>query len=249
VTGHSGYEVVLLRHGETVGYDADLGLTPLGERQARERGAALAKEIAPGTDVRMPHAPTARATATAQVLRAALVEGLDDPHDGPPVGPLYAEPDLTNLRFALRGQVVDTSVAVGTRLGLSGGGDEPDWAREVDRFNGDDPILARGGPIEYWLHNPMLWFEPPQLAALRVWRAVATFGTQAADRPLLVLATSHSGPMRALVATALGRDAGEPGHLEDVRVRVDADGEATLTFRDDVVTFTAIPTPPPWYRP
>src|SRR6478736_2889214 len=65
VTGHAGYEVVLLRHGETLGYDGDLGLTPLGERQAHERGTALAKEIAPGTDVRMPHARTARATATA----------------------------------------------------------------------------------------------------------------------------------------------------------------------------------------
>jgi broad specificity phosphatase PhoE len=34
VIGQAGYEVVLLRHGETVGYDGDLGLTPLGERQA-----------------------------------------------------------------------------------------------------------------------------------------------------------------------------------------------------------------------
>ena len=68
--------MVLLRHGETVGYDGDLGLTPLGERQARERGATLAKEIAPGTDVRMPHAQTARATATAVALRAALVDEL-----------------------------------------------------------------------------------------------------------------------------------------------------------------------------
>ena len=102
--------MVLLRHGETVGYDGDLGLTPLGERQARERGTALAKEIAPGTDVRMPHARTARATATAEALRAALVEELDD-DDGTTVGPLYGEPDLTNLRFALHGEILDTSAA------------------------------------------------------------------------------------------------------------------------------------------
>lgn len=253
MTGDAAYEVVLLRHGETVGYDGDLGLTPLGERQARERGAALAKEIAPGTDVRMPHAQTARATATARVLRAALVEALGEPADGADgtdatmVGPLYGEADLTNVRFALHGEVVDTSVAVTTRLAHSAG-PLPDWAREFDRFDRDyRAVAAQGGPIEYWLRNPTLWFEPPQLAALRLWRAVAAFGTQAGERPLLVVAMSHSGPMRALAATALGRDPGEPDNLEDVRVRVDG-GATTLTFRDDVVTFAAIPTLPPWYR-
>jgi broad specificity phosphatase PhoE len=250
VIGQAGYEVVLLRHGETVGYDGDLGLTPLGERQAAERGAALAKEIAPGTDVRMPHAETARATATAAALRAALVDELGGEHvEGTTVGPLYGEPDLTNLRFALHGDVVDTSVAVTTRLRLPD--DElPDWAREFDRFDSDyRTIAAQGGPIEYWLRNPTLWFEPPQLAALRLWRAVATFGTLAGDRPPLVVATSHSGPMRAVVATAVGRDPGEPANLEDVRVRVAADGAATLTFRDDVVSFAELPTLPPWFRP
>ena len=239
--------MVLLRHGETFGCDGDLGLTPLGERQARERGTALAKEIAPGTDVRMPHARTARATATAEALRAALVEELDD-DDGTTVGPLYGEPDLTNLRFALHGEIVDTSVAVTTRLRLPD--DElPDWAREFDRFDSDyRAVAAQGGPIEYWLRNPTLWFEPPQLAALRLWRAVATFGTLRGDRPLLVVATSHSGPMRAVVATAVGRDRGEPANLEDVRVRVSADGAATLTFRDDVVSFAELPTLPPWFH-
>jgi broad specificity phosphatase PhoE len=247
VIEHAGYEVVLLRHGETVGYDGDLGLTPLGERQAYERGAALAKEVAPGTDVRMPHAQTERATATAQALRAALVDELAGLKDGTTVGPLYGEPDLTNLRFALHEDVVDTSVAVTTRLRLPED-TLPDWAREFDRFDSEyRAIAARGGPIEYWLRNPTLWFEPPQLAALRLWRAVATFGAQAGHRPLLVVATSHSGPMRALVATAVGRDSGEPDNLEDVRVRVDGDGAATLTFRDIVVPFEAVPTLPPWF--
>jgi broad specificity phosphatase PhoE len=242
------YEVVLVRHGETVGYDGDLGLTPLGERQARERGAALAKEVAPGTDVRMPHARTARATATAEVLRSALVEGLGDGEDGTTVGPLYGEPDLTNLRFDLYGDVVDTSVAVTTRLRLPEG-DLPDWAREFDRFDSDyRAVAAQGGPIDYWLRNPTLFFEPPQLAALRLWRAVATFGALAGDRPLLVVATSHSGPMRAVVATAIGRDPGEPHNLEDVRIRVSAEGAATLAFRDEVVPFAELPTMPPWFR-
>jgi broad specificity phosphatase PhoE len=243
----TGYEVVLLRHGETVGYDGDLGLTPLGERQARERGTALAKEIAPGTDVRMPHAHTARATATADAVRSALLDELGERADGATVGPLYSEPDLTNLRFALCGDVVDTSIAVTTRLRLPEG-ELPDWAREYDRFDSDYRTLAaQGSPIEYWLRNPTLFFEPPQLAALRLWRAVASFGALAGDRPLLVVATSHSGPMRAIVATAIGHDPGEPHNLEDVRVVVSADDAATLTFRDHVVPFAELPTMPPWF--
>jgi broad specificity phosphatase PhoE len=243
----TGYEVVLLRHGETVGYDGDLGLTPLGERQARERGGALAKEIAPGTDVRMPHAPTARATATAEAVRAAMVDELGDRADGATVGTLHVAPDLTNLRFDLLGDVVDTSVAVTTRLRLPEG-ELPDWAREFDRFDSDyRAVAAQGGPIEYWLRNPTLFFEPPQLAALRLWRAVASFGALTGDRPLLVVATSHSGPMRAIVATAIGHDPGEPHNLEDVRVVVSADGAATLAFRDHVVPFGELPTMPPWF--
>jgi len=239
--------VLLLRHGETVGYDGDLGLTPLGERQARERGAALAKEIAPGTDVRVPHAQTARATATAEAVRSAVVEELGDRADGTTVGPLHVEPDLTNLRFDLLGDVVDTSVAVTTRLRLPAG-ERPDWAREYDRFDSDYRTLAaQGSPIEYWLRNPTLFFEPPQLAALRLWRAVASFGALAGERPLLVVATSHSGPMRAMVAAALGRDPGEPANLEDVRVQVAAEGAAALAFRDEVVPFAQLPTMPPWF--
>lgn len=244
-----GYEVVLLRHGETVGYDGDLGLTPLGERQARERGATVAKEIAPGTDVRMPHARTARATATAVVLRASLVEALGGERvDGTTVGPLYPEPHVANLRFALHGETVDTSVAITARLALPED-DLPDWAHECDRFDTDyRAVAAAGGPIEYWLRNPTLFFEPPQLAAHRMWRAVAAFGALAGDRPLLVLATTHSAPMRAFAATALGHDPGEPHNLEDIRVRVADDGSATVTFRDDVVAFVSPPPLPPWFR-
>jgi broad specificity phosphatase PhoE len=239
---------VLLRHGETVGYDGDLGLTPVGERQARERGATLAKEIAPGTDVRMPHAQTARASATAVTLRASLVEGLGgEGVDGITIGPLYPEPHLANLRFALEGDVVDTSVAITTRLTLPEG-ELPDWAREYDRFDTDyRAAAAAGGPIEYWVRNPTLFFEPPQLAAHRMWRAVAAFGEFAGERPLLVLAATHSAPMRAFVATALGRDRGEPHNLEDIRVRVAADGCATVFFRDDVVAMAGIPATPPWF--
>ena len=235
------YEVVLLRHGETIGYDGDLGLTPRGEQQARERGAALAGEIKPGTTVTMPHARTARAIATATALRAALVDGAAD---GVLVGPLHAEPWFDNLRFALNGQGVDTAVAVTARLALSG--EPPDWASEYDRFDSDyRAAAAAGNPIEYWMHNPTLYFEPPHVAAHRFWRGIAEAGNDTVE-DLLVVAATHSAPMRAFIATVLGTDPGEPHNLEDIRVRVYGDGRAAVTFRGRTTTRAVPPHLPPW---
>jgi broad specificity phosphatase PhoE len=241
------YEVVLLRHGETVGYDGDLGLTELGEQQARERGTALAAEIKPGTTVVMPHARTARAIATAVTVRAALVEGLGGERvDGTEIGPLYPEPWFDNLRSSLHGQGVDPSDAVAARLAWQG--EPPDWVREYDRFDTDYRAEAAAGhPIEYWLHNPTLYFEPPHVAAHRMWRGIAVAGA-GADRPeqLLVLVATHSAPMRAFVATTLGSDPGEPHNLEDVRIRVRPDGAATVTFRGHRIVTRIPPELPPW---
>lgn len=241
----SGYEVVLLRHGETVGYDGDLGLTPRGERQARDRGAALAAGITPGTTVRMPHARTARGTATAVTLRAALVEALGgETVEGTTIGPLHPEPWFDNLRYSLHGEVIDTAEAVTARLALDG--ELPDWAREFDRFDTDfGSVAAAGGPIDFWVHHPTLYFEPPHLAAHRLWRGITEVGRDRPDR-LLVLAATHSAPMRAFVLTTLGEDPGEPHNLEDIRVRVRPGGAATVTFREHVVETTVPGHLPPW---
>jgi broad specificity phosphatase PhoE len=241
----SEYEVVLLRHGETVGYDGDLGLTPRGEQQARDRGAELAAEIKPGTLVRMPHARTARAIATAVTLRAALVEALGGEQvEGTSIGPLFPDPWFDNLRYSLHGQGVDTSDAITQRLTLADG-ELPDWAREYDRFDSDyRSVAAAGGPIEYWLHNPTLYFEPPHVAAHRMWRGIAEAG--GGSDQLLVLVATHSAPMRAFIATALGHDPGEPHNLEDIRIRVRAGGGATVTFRGQTVEMTVPPHLPPW---
>ncbi|MDN5747270.1 MAG: hypothetical protein L0H64_01870 [Pseudonocardia sp.] len=240
----SEYEVVLLRHGETLGYDGDHGLTPLGEQQARDRGAELAAEIKPGTTVRMPHARTARAIATAVTLRATLVDALDDGRD---LGPLYPEPWFDNLRHSLHGRGADASDAVTARLALPDG-ELPDWAREYDRFDSDyRSVAAAGGPIDYWLHHPTLYFEPPHVAAHRFWRGITEVGRDVGEgEDLLVLVATHSAPMRAFVATALGADPGEPHNLEPVRVRVSTGGAATVRFRDHAVDMTVPPHLPPW---
>jgi hypothetical protein len=57
---------------------------------------------------------------------------------------------------------------------------------------------------------------------------------------------THSAPMRAFVATALGADPGEPENLEDIRVRVRPDGTATVAFREHLVPTRIPPELPPW---
>jgi broad specificity phosphatase PhoE len=63
-------ELRLLRHGETAGYEGDLGLSDRGAEQAREAAAALAAE-AHGA-VRVLHAPSVRARLTCEVLAEQL---------------------------------------------------------------------------------------------------------------------------------------------------------------------------------
>jgi broad specificity phosphatase PhoE len=135
--------------------------------------------------------------------------------------------------------------AVGDRPALDG--ELPGWAVEYDRFDrGYGPSKAADGPIQYWLRNPMLYFEPPQVAAYRVWRGIISAGASAPGR-LVVIASTHSAPMRALAATAFGRDLGEPDHLEGVRVLVHGDhAAATIRYRDLEIEAAPPAQLPPW---
>lgn len=244
--GHAGYEVVLLRHGQTVGYDDDRGLTELGERQASERGRSLAAELAPGTTVVLPHARSARATATAVALRRELVAALGD-DSKVDVGALYPEPWFDNLRFSVDGESFDTNVAMARRLRLPAG-ERPDWARELDRFDTDyRAVAAAGGPIEFWVRTPTTFFEPPGLAVHRLWQGVAALAPDAPDECRVALVATHSAPMRAFLNAVLGRDPGEPENLEDIRVRIAPDGSATVSYRGEHVGFTGPPPLPPWF--
>jgi broad specificity phosphatase PhoE len=63
-------DVRLIRHGQTQGYVTDGALTPLGRWQAHRKGQDLAKGLKEGMTVKFPHAPTARATETAEVCAA-----------------------------------------------------------------------------------------------------------------------------------------------------------------------------------
>jgi broad specificity phosphatase PhoE len=144
------------------------------------------------------------------------------------VGALEPDPWFDNLRVSVNDTIMDAVDAVVERLAL----DEhlPDWAHEYDRFDRDyGPSAAAGGPIEYWLHNPSFYFEPAQVAAYRIWRGIAAAAEDPGDR-LLVVAATHSAPMRAFLAAAIGSDPGEPDNLEEIRVVVEDDRATVITL-------------------
>jgi broad specificity phosphatase PhoE len=243
--------VLLIRHGETHGYFDDVGLTERGEAQARRKGKELAAVLPAGARVVMPHAPTARGTATAVTLRASLLAELG-PHTDVEVGDLVPDARFDSLQFLFEGAARETSGVAADRLRLRSVTQEdtdapdtrPDWARAYDRFDtdyGDGSKL--GGPIDRWMVATDLHFEPPQVIAYRAWG-----GIRALEPGTVALVSSHSALLRGFAAAAIGHDPGEPANLEHVEVVTRGD-RATVTFRDHVVDVDVPRVLPPWLDP
>jgi broad specificity phosphatase PhoE len=227
-------EVRLLRHGETAGYDGDLGLSDRGREQARAAATRLAAEGPAAVALR--HAPSVRAAATAEELTADLrAAGVHV--DGP-----EPDPGFANFAVAAGGSVREQAEVFGEYAGAAGTAVDqlPGWLADLARFRAVH--VSGGDPIELWLTTPMLGFEPPAVAVRRHWRAIAALPPAA-----LTVVAAHSGPMRALVAHAFGRDLGEPHNLEAVAVRVDG-GRARVGFRGEE-TALAVPdlAEPRWW--
>jgi broad specificity phosphatase PhoE len=202
-------ELRLLRHGETAGYEGDLGLSDRGAEQARHAAAALAAE-AHGA-VRVLHAPSVRARLTAEVLAEQL---------GTTARP---DPGFANFAVAASGEVREQAEVFGEYAGERRPLEElPGWLADLARFR--HVHVSGGDPIALWLTTPLLGFEPPAVAVRRYWRAIAAV----ADETVTVVA-AHSGPMRALVAHAFARDLGEPDNLEVVAIHLE--DRARVTFR------------------
>jgi broad specificity phosphatase PhoE len=246
-------DVRLIRHGQTQGYIADSALTPLGRWQAHRKGQDLAKGLTEGTIARVVHAPTARATETADALAEGLRQavaryGISDvtitdpePIDG-----------FRNFQAWFDGRELDITAAfhdfatVLEGYERHGAGDRPGWMVELDRFWRIQ--FAGGDPITQWLAVPMHYVEPPAYVARRYWQTIVELVHDASPGGRLYVC-GHSGPMRAVAAAAVGHDPGEPNNVEDVRIRVHGDLEhATLTYRGRAVEMD-IPTTvsPSWY--
>ncbi len=115
----------------------------------------------------------------------------------------------------------------------------PGWLADLARFR--RVHVSGGDPIELWLKTPLLGFEPPSVAVRRHWRAIV-----AQDAALTVVA-AHSGPMRALVAHAFGRDLGEPDNLEAVAIHLEGD-RARVDFRGEAAAIAVPDTAEPaWW--
>jgi broad specificity phosphatase PhoE len=115
----------------------------------------------------------------------------------------------------------------------------------MDRFWSTQ--AAGGDPITIWLSQPLQYFEPAALVVRRFWHGIVE-ALSAPDKPDRLFVATHSGPIRAVAAAAVGHDPGEPYNVEDVRIRVYADLQhAIVTYRGRGVEID-IPTntSPPW---
>lgn len=245
-------DVHILRHGETQGYTADGGLSYLGRWQAHRRGDELSRRVAKeGETVRIVHAPTARARETAEHCVVGLRQGLARYGKQAVVEPLAAAAQFRNFQVLLPQGPMDPTQAFYEyettleRYEALKTGDRPGWLIEMDRFW---RLQAGGGdPIQHWLSVPMLYFEPPALVIRRLWQGVVE-QVCGFTGPGRVICVTHSGPMRALAAAALGYDPGEPYNCEEARVRVSADfgiGQVTFRNKTDEVDLASIG---PWWR-
>ncbi|HZV53108.1 MAG TPA: histidine phosphatase family protein [Candidatus Dormibacteraeota bacterium] len=251
-TGPEPVDLHLVRHGETQSYLADAGLTPRGTWQSRRWGLALSAQVREGETVHLLCAPTARAARTADQVRLGVEDGLSSRgRRARVIGP-EPMPELQNFRvWTPLGPMDPTRAAgeYGRRWGRppSPGERRPLWLLELGRFY----RLQEGGgdPIGFWMTSPLLAFEPPAVVVRRLWAGAARLVAEASGRTRFVCCT-HSGPMRAFAAWALGHDAGEPLNTEEVRVRIWPDlGRSMVTYRGRTQEIDALPArdEPDWW--
>jgi broad specificity phosphatase PhoE len=254
------HRVLLIRHGETHGYYDDVGLTEHGEEQCRAKGDELAALLPRGARVALPHAPTARATATARMLREVLAARRDDLR----LGELRPDGRFDSLQFLHDGAAKESSGVAKHRLRVEADVAElPDWVRAYDRFDTDYGAGSRlGGPIDRWMGLVSLHFEPPQVIAYRAWAGIRALDEDAevtvsegraplsacSPQRCVSLVSSHSALLRGFAAAALGHDPGEPRNLEHVEVEHDGK-RAVVTFRGESADVEVPTELPPWLDP
>jgi broad specificity phosphatase PhoE len=246
-------DVRLIRHGQTQGYITDGALTPLGQWQAHRKGQDLAKGLKEGMTVRFPHAPTARASETAVGVRSGVLQalsryGISDVDVEDP----FPHESFKNFQVWAGGREVDVTAAfqefaqIHENYQRFGTGDRPGWITEMNRFY--RVLQAGGDPITVWLTQPLFYFEPPMIVVRRHWEGITQIIEESGPNTAIYMC-GHSGPIRAVAASAVGHDPGEPNNTEDVRIKVYEDHEhAVLTYRGRGLELE-IPTlaTPSWY--
>jgi broad specificity phosphatase PhoE len=236
--------VRLVRHGETQGYSTDSGLTPMGGWQSHRRGFDISKGVRDGDVVRIVCAETSRARQTADHIHRGLLDGLEQwGRRAEILGP-EALPELANFRVATPSGLRDVTAAfreyqsVMERYERVALGDRPLWLVEIDRFWRTQ--MGGADPIHHWLTIPMLHMEPPVSCVRRFWSVITRLVEESPGAT--IVASAHSGPIRAFATWAHGYDPGEPYNLEEVVVSMKEGGkEALVAYRNRV---TEVHVPP-----
>jgi broad specificity phosphatase PhoE len=243
----------MVRHGETQGYSTESGLTPLGGWQAHRRGFDLSKGIRDGEQVQIVCADTNRARQTAEHLHRGLLDGLDLWRRDAKVTEPRPMAEFRNFQVATPDGLRDVTSAfrmyhaLMERYERAALGDRPMWLVEVDRFWN----VQQGGadPIHHWMTIPMLHFEPPASCVRRFWSGFQRLVDEAPGAR--ILCATHSGPIRAFAAWAVGYDPGEPYNTEEVLVKLkEGGGEALVAYRNRVQEVQVPPTAdrPDWWE-
>ena len=135
-------DIYFVRHGETQGYSAESGLTPLGSWQSHRRGQEIARRVMTGHRVVVACAPTSRARQTAEHLRRGLLDNMVLYGRDAEVADIAAMAEFRNFSVATPDGPRDVTAAFRLyhremeryeRIGL---GERPGWLVEIDRFWG-----------------------------------------------------------------------------------------------------------------
>ena len=262
-------EIRIVRHGITQGYSTDAGLTPMGGWQAHQRGHSLSKSLRDGQQVRIVCADTNRARQTAEQIYRGMLDGLEQWQHKADVSEPEPIPELRNFQVWTPDGMRDVTSAFRQyqatmeKLERMAVGDRPRWLVEIDRFYRTQ--LGGADPIHMWLTIPLMYFEPPAICVRRFWRGFHRLIEEAkgegasqrasasqertepgsrpldAGRPYRIIATTHSGPMRAFATWAHGYDPGEPYNTEEVVVKVRRGGRTALVAYRNRVTEVNVP--------
>jgi broad specificity phosphatase PhoE len=228
MTTRAEFPVHLVRHGETVSYTGDAGLTDLGHQQASARARALGEIISEGEHVGVVHAPTERARRTADVMRSELLAVARERGRPVSIGPPREEPGFANVTVWVDGRAWEPTQVRAEHRRLAAEADQSGWVTEASRFWQADE--TPGGAMGFWLTTPLLWHESPAAVVHRTLLSASRHAC-ADDAPDRLLVTTHAGCLRALVAWAAGTDMGEPDNTEEVTLVLLPDYHAQITFR------------------
>jgi len=150
----------LVRHGETLSYDDDAGLTELGLRQAEHRGRALSSLVRDGARIGVVYAPTERARSTAGQVSHALLTAATESGKRVEMAAGYPDEGFGNVSLWVDGKAMEPTQTRRLHLALvETGGPEPGWVTEASRFWAAH--AATGDAMTFWLTTPLLWHEPP----------------------------------------------------------------------------------------